>query len=87
MPPASGWEAHRNHIERVSTFRVTLTQRDAVEMTRRQLDDLEAGVSLIAAAFQPDERFTGVAETLEERVASVRFDAGLERFLGLHMGS
>lgn len=75
----SGWQGWRHDGE--TRFQVLLNERDAREMTRRQLDDFYRGCALIAAAFESDERFDGVAETVEERIASVRFDEKLRDFI------
>jgi hypothetical protein len=77
----SGWEATRGEIDYDTRFRATLTDRDARAMSLRQLDDFYCGVALVVAAFEPDERFEGVAETQMERIVSVRFDERLRDFI------
>lgn len=75
----SGWTGW--HELESQHFQTVLTERDARAMSRRQLEDFYAGLCLVAAAFEPDERFEGVAETLAARIASVRFDERLRDFV------
>ena len=86
MPPVlkpgeSGWTGWRDGLDYETHFRVVLTERDSHTMSHRQIEDFYRGIALVAAAFEPDERFDGVAETPEERVASVRFDERLRDFI------
>lgn len=79
MGKQSGWEAWTDQLE--THFRVVLNDRDARAMSGRQIEDFYSGIALIAASFVPDERFTGVAESLEDRVESMRFDDRLQSLL------
>jgi hypothetical protein len=77
----SRWTGWRDGLDGETYFRTVLTEHDARAMSRRQLEDFYRGCALIAAAFEPDERFEGVAETMAERIASVRFDERLRDFI------
>lgn len=81
----SEWSGWRDSRDGKTHFRAVLTERDARAMSLRQVQDFYRGATLMAAAFEPDERFDGVAETVEERIASVRFDERVRDFID-HLG-
>jgi hypothetical protein len=73
----SGWEGYSDATG--SYFKTQLLYCDAGRLSRRQIEDWHRGAALMAAAFQPDERFTDQS-TPEERVNSIRVDEDLEVF-------
>lgn len=71
----SGWEGYTDGDG--AYFKTQLLYCDGHQLTERQIEDWHHGAALMAAAFQPDERFIGDS-TPEERIRSIQADQDID---------